>query len=85
MKFFFPFFFIEIDLFTENVIKGLRGYEPSGWTVQLTQLILISIEVEFLALQSYKEFFFELIFIFRVTHFFQKSFFFPKKLKFQTA
>ena len=43
---------IENELFTENVKKGVRVS-----TVQPTQLILISIEAEFCALQNYREFF----------------------------
>ena len=41
---FFSIFFIENELFTENVKKGVRGNEPNGRTVQPTQLIRISIK-----------------------------------------
>ena len=54
MNFFFLIFFIEVELFTENVKKGVRGNEPNGRTVQPTQLILILIEAEFCALQHYR-------------------------------
>ena len=51
--------------------------------VQPEQLILISIEAEFYALQNYREFFSILIFVFVLyIFFFQKSYFLPKKLKF---
>ena len=53
----YSIFFIENVLFTENVKKGVRGIEPNGRTVQPTQLILTSIEVEFFALQNYREIF----------------------------
>ena len=66
---FFSIFFIENELFTENVKNGVRGNEPNGRTVQPTQLILISIEAEFCALQNYREFFFEFHFSFRVIPF----------------
>ena len=55
---FFPIFFIENELFTENAKKGVRGNECSGRTVQPTPLIRISDQAEFRALQSYSEFFF---------------------------
>ena len=62
---FFYIFFIENELFTENVKKGVRGNKPNGRSVQPTQLILISIEGEFSALQNYTEFFFsKFIFVF---------------------
>ena len=35
--------------------KGVRGNESNGRTVQPTQLILISTESEFCALQNYRE------------------------------
>ena len=54
---FFSIFFIENELFTENVKKGVRGNEPNGRTVQPKQLILISIEAEFCALQNHRGFF----------------------------
>ena len=80
----YSIFFIENELFTENVKKGVRGNEPSGRTVQPTQLIRISIEVEFCALQNYTVFFFSIFtFSFRVIHFFQKNIFLPIKLIFQ--
>ena len=47
---FFSIFFIKNELFTENVKKGVCGTEPKGWTVQPTELILISVEAEFRAL-----------------------------------
>ena len=50
-------FFIENELFTENVKKWVRGNEPNGRTVQPIELILISIETEFRALQNYRVFF----------------------------
>ena len=66
----FSIFSIENELFTENVKKGVRGNECSGRTVQPTQLIRISVEAEFRALQSYTEFFFfEFHFSFRVIPF----------------
>ena len=58
----FSIFFIENVLFTENVKKGVRGYEPNGRMVQPKQLILISIEAEFCALKIYREFFFQISF-----------------------
>ena len=58
----FSIFFIENELFTENVKKGVHGNEPNGRTVQLTQLIFISIEAKFSALQNYREFFFSTLF-----------------------
>ena len=67
---FFSIFFIENNLFTENVKNGVRGNEPSGRTVQPTQSILISTKAEFSALQNYREFFFDFNFSFRVIHFF---------------
>ena len=82
---FFCFFFIENELFTDNVKKGVSGNEPNGRTVQPTQLIRISIEAEFRALQNYKDFFLEFHFSFRVIHFFQRNAFLPEKLKFQTV
>ena len=61
----FSIFFIENELFTENVKKGVRGNEPNGRTVQPKQLILISIVAEFRGLQSYRQFFtnFNLVFV----------------------
>ena len=56
---FFSIFFIENELFTENVKNGVRGNVPNGQTVQPTQFKLISIEAEFSALQNYREFFVE--------------------------
>ena len=50
----FSIFFIENESFKENVKKGVRGNEPNGRTVQPTQLIRISIEAEFCALQNYR-------------------------------
>ena len=43
-----------------------RGNEPNGLTVQPTQLIFISIEAEFCALQSYREFFSNFILVFEL-------------------
>ena len=65
----FSIFFIENELFTGNIKKGVRGNECSGRTDQPTQLIRISVEAEFRALQSYTEFFFEFYFSFRVIPF----------------
>ena len=48
---------------------GVRGNEPSGRTVQPTELILISVEGEFCALQNYREFFFS----FQVMHFLKEK------------
>ena len=84
-RIFFSIFFIENQLFTENVKKGVRGNEPNGRTVQPTQLILILTEAELCALQNYTKFYFEFPFSFRVTHFFQKNAILPKNLKFQSA
>ena len=82
----FSIFFIENELFIENVNKGGRGNEPNGRAVLPEQLIPISIEAEFRALQNYREFFFEFHFSFRTIHFFfQKKAFLPIKLKVQTA
>ena len=53
----FSILFIEIELFIGNVKKGESGNEPNGRTVQPTQLILISIEAKFCALQKYADFF----------------------------
>ena len=55
--FFFSILSLENKLFTENVKKGPCGNEQNGRTVQLTQLIIISIEVEFRAQQNYRVFF----------------------------
>ena len=60
---FFSIFFIEKELFTENIKKGVRGNKPNGRTVQSTQLIPISIEAGFCALH----------FSFRVIHFFSEK------------
>ena len=60
----FSIFFMENELFTENVKKGVRGNEPHGRTVQHTQLIRISFLAEFRALQNYREFFFRFSFYF---------------------
>ena len=65
MNFFFHF------LRRKRIIHRLCGNKPNGQTVQPTQLILISIEAEFCALQNYSVFFFH--FSFRVTHLFQKK------------
>ena len=68
---FFSIFFIEKELFTENVKKWVSG--NNGRTVQPTQLIRISIKAEFHALQNYKKFFFSnLILVFELYTFFQK-------------
>ena len=62
------------ELFTENVKKGVRDNESNGRMVQPKQLILISIEAEFCALQTYRQFFFSnLILVFRVIHFFPEK------------
>ena len=37
----FSIFFIETELFTKNVNRGVRGNKPNGRTVQPKQLILI--------------------------------------------
>ena len=50
----FSILFIENELFTENLKNGIRSNEPNGRTVQLTQLILLSIEAESCALQNYR-------------------------------
>ena len=50
----FSIFFIGNELFTK---KGVRGYEPNGRMVQPTQLIIISIEAQFCALQKFSVFF----------------------------
>ena len=55
---FFSIFFIENELFTGNVKEGAGGNEPNGRTVQPAQLIRVSIEAEFRALQNYRDFFF---------------------------
>ena len=55
---FFTTLFIENQLLTENVKKGVRGNEPNGRTVQPTQLTLISIEAKLCALKNYRVFFF---------------------------
>ena len=67
---FFSIFFIENELFTQNIKKGVRGNEPNGRTIQPTQLIFISIEAEFCDLQNNKEFFPNLIQVFEVNTFF---------------
>ena len=75
----FSIFFIENELFTENVKKGVRGNEPNGRTVQPTHLILISIEAEFRALIRISfQFSSNTIFV-------SENAFLPKKLKFQTV
>ena len=58
----FSIFVIENEWFTENVEKGVCGNEPNGQTVQPTQLIHVSIEAEFRALQNYGKFFFRISF-----------------------
>ena len=60
----FSILFMENELFTENIKKGVCGNETNG------QLIRISIGAEFRALQNYREFFFEIHFSFRVIQFF---------------
>ena len=82
----FSIFFIENQLFKENVEKGVCGNEPNGRTVQHTQLIHISIEAESRDLQNYREVFFSNFTLdFELYIFFQKNSFLPKKLKFQTV
>ena len=69
---FFFIFFIENELFAENVNKCVHGNEPNGQTVQPTMLILISIEAELCALHNDRVFF-ETHFSFRVIHFFSEK------------
>ena len=78
---FFSIFLIENELFTENVKKGVRGNEPNGRMVQPKQLILTSIEAEFCALQNYREFFSNFIFVIELYIFSQKNGFLPRNLK----
>ena len=66
---FFSIFFIENELFTENVKKGVCGNEPNDRMVQPTQLILLSIEAEFYAQQNYRKFFINLFLVLEL-HFF---------------
>ena len=70
---FFSIFFIENELFSENVKKGVRSNEPNpnGRTAQPTHVICISIEADFCALQNDRDFF-EFQFSFRC-NFFQNS------------
>ena len=82
---FFSIFFIENKLFTENVKKGVRRNEPNGRTVQTKQLILITIDAQFCALQNYREFFSTFISVFELNIFSQKNAFLPLKLKVQGA
>ena len=73
----FSIFFIENDLFTEIVKKGVRGNEPNDRTVQPTQWILISIEAEYCALQNYREFLFSnFILVFEFYIFFSEKYIF---------
>ena len=73
----FSIFLIENELITENVKNGVCSNECSGWMVQPTQLIRISFEAEFRALQNYREFFFSnLTLVFELNlFFFQKNVF----------
>ena len=66
-------FLTENELFPENVQNRVRGNEPNGRTSQPTNLILISIEAKFSALQNYREFFFDFHFSFRVSHEFSEK------------
>ena len=79
---FLSIFFIENELFTDNLKKGVRGSECSGRTVQPTQLIRISVEAEIRALQSYREFFSNFTLVFELYLFLQKNAFLHIKLKF---
>ena len=47
-------------------VKGVRGNEPNGQTVQPTQLILISIEAETCAIQNSRVFFSNYILVFEI-------------------
>ena len=77
----FSIFFIEKELFAENVKNGVRGNECLGRTVQPTQLIRISVEAEFCALQIYKELFFSnFTLVFESNHSSEKMHFCLKKL-----
>ena len=71
----FSIIFIENELFTENVKKGVRCNEPNGQTIWPTQLLLLSIEAEFCALQNYREFFSNLNLVFEL-------YIFPRKMQF---
>ena len=65
MNFFFHFF-VENELFTENVKKRVHRHEQNGWAVQPKQLVLISVEAEFYALQNNREFFLNFILVFEL-------------------
>ena len=54
----FFIFFIENELFRDDIKKEVWGNEPNVRTVQPTQLI----EAESCALQNYREFFFSFYF-----------------------
>ena len=79
----FSIFLIENEVFTENVKKWVRGNECLCRTVHPTQLIRISVEAEFRALQSNREFFFSnFTLVLELYIFPQKNAFLPKKMKF---
>ena len=75
----FSIFFIENELFTENVKKGVRGNEPNGRTVQPTQLTRMSIEAKYHALQNCRVFFSNFTLVFELNIFFRKILFCLKK------
>ena len=78
----FSIFSIKDKLFTENLKKLVHGKEPNGQTVKPTQLIFISNEAEFCALQNNNDFFSNFSLVFELCIFLENAFL-PEKLKFQ--
>ena len=54
---FFHFLHRKRVIHKKNVKKGVHGHEPNGRMIQPTQLIIISIEAQFCALQNFRVFF----------------------------